>query len=115
MNVAGNRDLDNYQREYAASPFEEHLAAARREFVLEFLARHKLRDLLEVGCAGKPHSLMMLSEALQSAVRDKVTNAEFAFISRAEMGLYSLLHQLKARVNVRETWRRCSRLVTSGH
>jgi hypothetical protein len=54
MNVAGNRDLDNYQREYAASPFEEHLAAARREFVLEFLARHKLRDLLEVGCAGKP-------------------------------------------------------------
>jgi len=54
MNVAGRRDLDDYQREYAASPFEEHLVAARREVVLEFLARRKLKDLLEVGCAGKP-------------------------------------------------------------
>jgi len=64
---------------------------------------------------GKPHSLKILSEALKAALRDKVTNAEFAFISRAEMGLYSLLHQLKARVNVRETWRTCSSSVTSGH
>jgi len=54
MNVAANRDLDNYQREYAASPFEEHLVAARREVVLEFLVRRNLKDLLEVGCAGKP-------------------------------------------------------------
>jgi hypothetical protein len=51
--------------------------------------------------------LQMLSKALRQALRDKITNPEFAFISRAELGLYSLLHQLNARVNVRETWRGC--------
>jgi len=31
MNSASGRDLDKYQQEYAGSPFEENLAAARRE------------------------------------------------------------------------------------
>lgn len=57
---------------------------------------------------GKGESLQVLGKALKQALRDKVTNPEFAFISRAELGLYSLLHQLVARVNVRETWRKCS-------
>ena len=61
---------------------------------------------------GKPHSLKILSEALKGALREKVTNAEFAFISRAEMGLYSWLHQLKARVNVRETWQKSYHLIS---
>jgi predicted unusual protein kinase regulating ubiquinone biosynthesis (AarF/ABC1/UbiB family) len=56
---------------------------------------------------GKGELLKVLAQALKQALRDKVTNPEFAFISRAELGLYSLLHQLDARVNVRETWRRC--------
>ncbi len=56
---------------------------------------------------GKAELLRNLAQALKKALRDKVTNPEFAFISRAELGLYSLLHQLNARVNVRETWRRC--------
>ena len=56
---------------------------------------------------GKAQLLHALTKALKKAVQDKVTNAEFAFISRAELGLYSLLHQLKARVNVGEIWRRC--------
>jgi predicted unusual protein kinase regulating ubiquinone biosynthesis (AarF/ABC1/UbiB family) len=57
---------------------------------------------------GKAQLLKMLTGALTQALRDKVTNSEFAFISRAELGLYSLLHRLNARVNVRETWQRCS-------
>jgi predicted unusual protein kinase regulating ubiquinone biosynthesis (AarF/ABC1/UbiB family) len=58
---------------------------------------------------GKGQLQQMLTAALKQALRDKVTNPEFAFISRADLGLYSLLYQLNARVNVRETWRRCDR------
>ncbi len=54
----------------------------------------------------KPELLGALGGALKKAVRDKVTNAEFAFLSRAEIGLYSLLHQLGARVDVASVWRR---------
>ena len=55
---------------------------------------------------GKENLLKLLSQAMQQAVRDKLTNPEFAFISRAELGLYSLLGSLRSRVNVWEAWRR---------
>ena len=55
---------------------------------------------------GKAELLKVLAKTLRKALPDKVTNPEFAFISRAELGLYSLLHQLRARVNVKEVWRR---------
>jgi len=55
---------------------------------------------------GKPSLLNGLSTALGKAVRHKLANPEFAFISRAELGLYSLLHQLGARVNATEICRR---------
>jgi predicted unusual protein kinase regulating ubiquinone biosynthesis (AarF/ABC1/UbiB family) len=55
---------------------------------------------------GKGELLKILGEALKRAVRDKVTNPEFAFVSRAELGLYSLLHSLNAKVNPTEIWRR---------
>jgi predicted unusual protein kinase regulating ubiquinone biosynthesis (AarF/ABC1/UbiB family) len=61
---------------------------------------------------GKGQLLKILGEALKRAVRDKVTNPEFAFVSRAEMGLYSLLHSLNAKVNPTEIWRRVQ---ASGH
>jgi len=54
---------------------------------------------------GKPTLLNALGRNLRRAVRDKLTNPQFAFISRAELGLYNLLHQLGARVNTREVWR----------
>ncbi len=54
---------------------------------------------------GKPAVLDVLGRTMRHAVRDKLTNAEFAFISRAELGLYCLLHQLRARVNTRAVWR----------
>jgi predicted unusual protein kinase regulating ubiquinone biosynthesis (AarF/ABC1/UbiB family) len=55
---------------------------------------------------GKPTLLNALGRNLRRAVRDKLTNPQFAFISRAELGLYNLLHQLRARVDTREVWRR---------
>ena len=59
---------------------------------------------------GKGESLDMLGQALGQAVRNKVTNPDFAFISRADLGVYSLLHRLNAKVNVAATWRRVDQL-----
>jgi len=55
---------------------------------------------------GKGEVLRVLGEAMKRAVQDRAVNPEFAFISRVELGLYSLLHQLKSRVNVRAVWNR---------
>jgi hypothetical protein len=63
---------------------------------------------------GKGEALELLGRAMKKAVRDKVTNPEFAFISRAEMGLYSLLHRLGAKVDVTAAWRRVEQAGQSG-
>jgi hypothetical protein len=55
---------------------------------------------------GKGQLLKVLGGALTKALRDKVTNPEFAFISRSELGIYSLLHRLDAKVNTTAIWRR---------
>lgn len=57
---------------------------------------------------GNAKMLELLGGAMGAVLRDKLSNPEFAFISRADLGLYSLLHQLRARVNCKETWRRVS-------
>ena len=57
---------------------------------------------------GEPKLLEIMGRSLKAAVRDKLANPEFAFTSRADLGIYSLLHQLRARVNVVEIWRRVS-------
>jgi predicted unusual protein kinase regulating ubiquinone biosynthesis (AarF/ABC1/UbiB family) len=59
---------------------------------------------------GKGELLKVLGQAMGKALRDKVTNPEFAFVSRAELGLYSLLHRLDAKVNVRAVWERVAAL-----
>ena len=53
---------------------------------------------------GKGEMLRLLADAMRKSVQDKATNPEFAFVSRAELGLYSLLHRLNAKVNVRAGW-----------
>jgi predicted unusual protein kinase regulating ubiquinone biosynthesis (AarF/ABC1/UbiB family) len=53
---------------------------------------------------GKGDVLKVLAEAMRRAVQDKSSNPEFAFITRADLGLFSLLHRLGARVNVRAVW-----------
>jgi len=55
---------------------------------------------------GKGELLSGLGEAIKKALRDKMTNPDFAFVSRAELGLHSLLYQLKAKVNVTAVWKR---------
>lgn len=57
---------------------------------------------------GEAKLLATLARCLRIALRDKLTNPEFAFISRADLGIYSLLHQLRARVTPAEIWRRVS-------
>jgi predicted unusual protein kinase regulating ubiquinone biosynthesis (AarF/ABC1/UbiB family) len=57
---------------------------------------------------GDASMLKALGRAMGATLRDKLANPEFAFISRADLGLYSLLHQLRAHVNCKEIWRRVS-------
>jgi len=58
---------------------------------------------------GKPKLLETVGRSLRSAVRHKLCNPEFAFTSRAELGLYSLLHELGARVDTRAICERVAR------
>jgi hypothetical protein len=48
--------------------------------------------------------MSILADAMGKALRDKVANPDFAFVSRAELGLYSLLHRLKAKLNPHAIW-----------
>ena len=58
---------------------------------------------------GEAKLLATMGRCLGTALRDKLTNPEFAFISRADLGIYSLLHQLRAKVKPAEVWRRVSK------
>ena len=53
---------------------------------------------------GEPHLLDTMVKTYGKALRHRLTNPEFAFVSRTELGLVSLLHALRARVNTREVW-----------
>jgi hypothetical protein len=55
---------------------------------------------------GEAKLLQTQGRTMNRALRDKATNPEFAFISRTELGLYSLLHQLRARVDTIAAWER---------
>lgn len=48
------RDIDDYQRAYAASDFEPTQALMRKRMLMALLARWKPRRLLEVGCGSDP-------------------------------------------------------------
>ena len=47
-------------------------------------------------------------------LRDRLIPAEFAFVSRAEMGLCHLLHELGARVSIETVWRRVTGVPVAG-
>jgi hypothetical protein len=55
---------------------------------------------------GDARLLDILSASFRVVLREKLANPDFAFISRAELGLYSLLHRLKAQVSPRDIWSR---------
>jgi hypothetical protein len=59
---------------------------------------------------GSEALLQNQNRTMRQALREKATNPEFAFISRTELGLYSLLHLLKARVDTMNISRNISRI-----
>lgn len=48
------------------------------------------------------------------ALRDRLWNPEFAFVSRAELGFVHLLHELGAKVNMRGVWQRVTTAPAAG-
>lgn len=55
---------------------------------------------------GKGELVAVQADAIRKSMQDKLANPDFAFVSRAEMGLYSLLYRLKARISPRAIWKR---------
>ena len=63
--------------------------------------------MLFPGTSGRPAVVDFSSDKLlktmfriwNDCLRSKTVNPEFAFYSRAEMGLYNLLHMLRARMD----------------
>ena len=55
---------------------------------------------------GDPKLFELAANNSKRILRDRLMPAEFAFVSRAEMGLAHLLHELGAKVNVRAVWHR---------
>jgi len=64
---------------------------------------------------GKAELLNRMVKCYGAALKHKLTNPEFAFVTRAELGLVSLLHQLSSVVNTREIWRRVHDLAIKDH
>jgi predicted unusual protein kinase regulating ubiquinone biosynthesis (AarF/ABC1/UbiB family) len=93
LGLVFGRDVP-YQRARKMLPLLEEMA--------EILHPEGERSVVNFGNASM---LKALGRAMSATVRDKLANAEFAFISRADLGLYSLLHQLRANVNCKEIWR----------
>jgi len=50
--------------------------------------------------------LNLASNKAKRMLRDRLIPAEFVFVSRAEVGLCHLLHELGARMNIQAVWRR---------
>jgi hypothetical protein len=61
---------------------------------------------------GRPDTLKAMMRCYGQAVKHRLTNPEFVFVSRVELGLCNLLHQLKARVNTRKIWERVHKQAT---
>jgi hypothetical protein len=51
---------------------------------------------------------------MKKTLHEKIANPDFAFISRAELGLYSLLHQLDAKISPRAIWARTEEYCRKG-
>ena len=111
-------------------------AAARRFMGLVLEAKippHRARKLLPVAEAsadflfppgpsanvvvnfGDPKLLELAKSNSKQALRGRWYNPEFTFLSRAELGLVHMLHELGAKVNMGAVWRRVSTAPAAGH
>ena len=64
---------------------------------------------------GDPKLFELAKSNSKQAVRNRLFNPEFTFVSRAELGLVHLLHELGARVNEGAVWHRVSTAPAVGH
>ena len=64
---------------------------------------------------GDPKLFELAKNNSTQAVRNRWFNPEFTFLSRADMGLIHLLHELGARVNEGAVWHRASIAPAAGH
>jgi SAM-dependent methyltransferase len=87
------RDLHKYEQDYAASPFEETMAAIRKDALLAFLAQHRFHNILEVGCGEKP-----LFAALDNFTSFTVVEPGLAFFQKAQAAAQD--HKLSDRIHV---------------
>jgi predicted unusual protein kinase regulating ubiquinone biosynthesis (AarF/ABC1/UbiB family) len=74
----------------------EMLDAAIRFFDLIFPSRKPGETEVNFG---DPKVIGKLTEMFRKSIQNKITNPEFVFASRAELGLYNLLHKLDAKVD----------------
>jgi hypothetical protein len=63
---------------------------------------------------GDARVLAKLTELFRKSIQNKVTNPEFVFASRAELGLYNLLHRLEAKVDTARVRERVDALEKKG-
>lgn len=61
-----------------------------------------------------PELLRLAADNGKRAFRDRLFNPEFAFLSRVEMGVFHLLHELGAKVNMGAVWRRVGAAPAAG-
>jgi predicted unusual protein kinase regulating ubiquinone biosynthesis (AarF/ABC1/UbiB family) len=59
---------------------------------------------------GDPKMIAKMTEMFRKSIQNKVTNPEFVFASRAELGLYNLLHKLEAKVDTARVMKRVDAL-----
>jgi predicted unusual protein kinase regulating ubiquinone biosynthesis (AarF/ABC1/UbiB family) len=113
-------------RQYAAMAFGPNVPFARARRMLPLMEQRA--DLVfPPGCeadlivdyGGKSKLLAQLkkvnAEQRRLMLKYKIINPEFAFVLRAEYGLVYLLHQLEARVNLSEVWRRVTAAADAGN
>jgi predicted unusual protein kinase regulating ubiquinone biosynthesis (AarF/ABC1/UbiB family) len=63
---------------------------------------------------GDAKVLAKMADLCGRSIRNKTTNPEFAFASRAELGLYNLLHRLEAKVDMARVRERVDALDAQG-
>lgn len=83
-----NRDLQDYQKQYASQPYEKYQVAFRKRKIAELLAKHNHDCLLEVGCG------------LESIFLDLKTFKELTVLEPAQMFYEKALEDLRQLPNV---------------
>ena len=64
---------------------------------------------------GDPKVLTKLTSMFRKSVENKITNPEFVFASRTELGLYNLLHRLQAKIDTTRVKERIDTLQAGVH